>query len=447
MTSRNSSLTLGSNPFSPIQIDGKLADIRLYSNALIAEEIKALKNFENTSSEYVSVISGDMSNLPLGVKKTTFDINRFHIKKSNNAWIYIPDADTYDKAVQSCTKYGGYMLNGSLSTNADKMDYYLRTIRNVFMQEIWIPKTDRCMISAASQVSVIVREVSCSDSYNFICVIPPTTTYKMVGVPPQQLPLTLVPRKLEFNADMIFKLQYENRMLSIVDPVSEEPIASLENTLSSGDIMGRYHEWRGTNNSGEHMSLTVSTCSQEQFTCDNGLCIDIYKVCDYVADCLDSTDEGKCNSTESRPSYYDSAQSGVDLLDVGVVIYLNDIANVDMTNSVTSIQLEISTSWRDSRVHFHNLHKGISKFIQQDDSHFYWKPNIKLRQVVHSDIYRFSQAKLTTVPFFLTPSEDGRPDIYGSYEGTDDCYNVKLIIYYHINTLNNYYCSTNVRNQ
>ena len=51
------------------------------------------------------------------------------------------------------------------------------------------------------------------------------------------------------------------------------------------------------------MLLAMTTCSEDQFTCDNGLCIDILDRCNSRPDCFDLSDEFQCRKIDPGPSY------------------------------------------------------------------------------------------------------------------------------------------------
>ena len=51
----------------------------------------------------------------------------------------------------------------------------------------------------------------------------------------------------------------------------------------------------------------LATCTSDQFTCDNGLCLEASRECDGENDCGDNSDE-RCSSSSS------SSSSGKDVL-------------------------------------------------------------------------------------------------------------------------------------
>ena len=49
--------------------------------------------------------------------------------------------------------------------------------------------------------------------------------------------------------------------------------------------------------------LKITSCKEGEFTCGNGLCVDLDKRCDGVEQCDDGTDEDKCKFIKLSESY------------------------------------------------------------------------------------------------------------------------------------------------
>ena len=44
----------------------------------------------------------------------------------------------------------------------------------------------------------------------------------------------------------------------------------------------------------KQLYLTLTRCNEDEFTCNNGMCIDIEKRCNLKEDCQDKSDESNC---------------------------------------------------------------------------------------------------------------------------------------------------------
>ena len=53
----------------------------------------------------------------------------------------------------------------------------------------------------------------------------------------------------------------------------------------------------------QELELALSSCNVEQFTCSDGVCIDILARCDNINDCRDKSDEANCARIKMDPTY------------------------------------------------------------------------------------------------------------------------------------------------
>ena len=107
--------------------------------------------------------------------------------------------------------------------------------------------------------------------------------------------------------------------------------------------------------------LKLSTCRREdEFTCDDGTCINMIGRCDHKRDCPDYSDESNCGlvSIDSRRYISDFAPGqvegyGMTKVDFKVeILALDDIRELDMT---INVQFRLTLSWLDPRLEFSNL--------------------------------------------------------------------------------------------
>ena len=79
-------------------------------------------------------------------------------------------------------------------------------------------------------------------------------------------------------------------------------------------------------------SIFSSSCSNEEFTCGNGICIDINSRCDNINDCDDRSDEADCSRLSEDATYqkfivpppYDNEEK----LEVKVSVTLSKIMDI-----------------------------------------------------------------------------------------------------------------------
>ena len=75
-----------------------------------------------------------------------------------------------------------------------------------------------------------------------------------------------------------------------------------------------------------------SSCSQDQFTCGSGVCIDVDSRCDNINDCDDRSDEADCSRLSTDPTYQKfivpPPSENVDKTEVRVSLVLSQIMDI-----------------------------------------------------------------------------------------------------------------------
>ena len=127
--------------------------------------------------------------------------------------------------------------------------------------------------------------------------------------------------------------------------------------------------------------LSLTTCGPDKYTCDNGLCIDIFKRCDSWPDCGDNSDELNCNRVNIGKAYHKHiappGQNGYGKVAVRMSVDLASIINIDEVGSIFQVQFTLYLTWFDSRMTFNNLNKetGLNA-LSPKEKNMIWLPEL-----------------------------------------------------------------------
>ena len=129
--------------------------------------------------------------------------------------------------------------------------------------------------------------------------------------------------------------------------------------------------------SNETMKLKFSRCKGSQFTCYNGACIPLSMKCNQMVDCSDFSDEKNCQLLSFNPDTYESIHPPIQKERVQVTVGMNleSIYHIDEMNMKFNSKLEISMTWKDSRITFYDL-MNHGNFLNSDQSGLIWIPQL-----------------------------------------------------------------------
>lgn len=131
------------------------------------------------------------------------------------------------------------------------------------------------------------------------------------------------------------------------------------------------HEWEIRTNSATLSSsslvrLSLSTCTEDEYTCSDATCIDLKKVCDFEFDCTDQSDEVGCTTAQLPAGYLHSYPPSVPL-SVLVQLAVLRIVNFNLLNMNFQVDFEIKFSWNDPWITFTNLGEDSKKVTTDNE--------------------------------------------------------------------------------
>ena len=108
--------------------------------------------------------------------------------------------------------------------------------------------------------------------------------------------------------------------------------------------------------------LSLTSCSSLQFTCSDGLCVDLARRCDGHTDCKDTSDELDCRVLNLHSSYNKFLSPPPNKGDNKVTVYssmrLHSLASFDPVESSFQSKFSVLLKWRDSRLQYINLRQA-----------------------------------------------------------------------------------------
>ncbi|TRY67873.1 hypothetical protein TCAL_08026 [Tigriopus californicus] len=128
---------------------------------------------------------------------------------------------------------------------------------------------------------------------------------------------------------------------------------------------------------GSKITLTFARCTQGQFTCDDGKCIDLNRRCDGVTDCGDKTDELHCKIIRPDDTYIKQivpvSEEGKTQIQIQVSIH--SVRNVEPMESKIVFDFSACFTWSDPRLKLADLCDEENKnVLSQEDMAMIWIP-------------------------------------------------------------------------
>ena len=127
--------------------------------------------------------------------------------------------------------------------------------------------------------------------------------------------------------------------------------------------------------------LSLTTCGNDKYTCNSGLCIDIEKRCDSWPDCGDKSDELDCKLVNIGNTYQKHitppGRGGSGKVAVNVSMDLISIIDINEVDSIFQVQFTLYLSWLENRMSFNNLKNDTGQnILSPEKRNMIWFPKL-----------------------------------------------------------------------
>ena len=142
------------------------------------------------------------------------------------------------------------------------------------------------------------------------------------------------------------------------------------------------------------VKVKFTTCSDEEFTCNNGMCIPLHKRCNQVINCQDHSDEDGCQMFRFNENYQKKiAPASVDdegkylsPVTVNTSIYIESAWEFLEDSETFTAKFSLVLDWHDSRIQFYNIkHDHYSNAVSNEEIDRLWIPGIIFRNTRFND--------------------------------------------------------------
>ncbi|XP_066977831.1 uncharacterized protein [Macrobrachium rosenbergii] len=392
---------------------GYLASLQILQGLLSMDQINfvRLRNFtEVPFPRYLYVIDV----IPNKKKIiTSCALKEIFKKKHNFSILMFRERINYSHALVMCTGYGGtlpvledvehmemiaeYLLNIQDIGDTWMQMSYSKVSRNLELP--WCP-----LLYKRKGVSFVIQWDCMNFSLNLMCLIPKGLFLKLKGHALTndnefaiQQDKTFERITLESRRNLqglwkgsAFQVQTRNGEVQFqVKPEGDHPI-------------GR-RDWLTKDNN--TITLSLSTCSPEEFSCSNGQCIPIDQRCDgNKGDCFDlSDDDSSCDIFLGPDRTYYELQAPRDRR-VSVDLWMKYIRSIDVNENIIKVLFQVTLRWRDERLQFYNLgdHDKVKNMLDIKSLETLWYPTLYISTATFEGNLRINSNdmifKLTIIP-------------------------------------------------
>ncbi|XP_069982164.1 uncharacterized protein [Penaeus vannamei] len=147
------------------------------------------------------------------------------------------------------------------------------------------------------------------------------------------------------------------------------------------------------------ITLTLTTCGSNHFTCGDGTCVPMSQRCNFQTDCPDETDEERCRTVVFPPGYKRSIppphSPGPLPVDIQVAILALDINTAAME---LILDMSVALRWVDPRLTYYNLKvDNVLNTLTLNNLLDIWSPEVAFsnaKGISHTEVDRETKASI-----------------------------------------------------
>jgi hypothetical protein len=135
-------------------------------------------------------------------------------------------------------------------------------------------------------------------------------------------------------------------------------------------------------------TVTLTSCSDAEFTCGDGACVGMEGRCDGRAECQDGSDEENCTAI-AFPLGYNKFLTppgvGRDLLVINISVTVHEIMHIHEVDEAFITKVSIQREWFDRRLTYRNLKEKQHLNMLSSEDHFsIWGPSLVYHNIAHN---------------------------------------------------------------
>ena len=160
--------------------------------------------------------------------------------------------------------------------------------------------------------------------------------------------------------------------------VSYSEVSSLVIGKHKWEVQGDY----ACSSQQQQLELALSSCTEKEFMCSDGVCIDILTRCDNINHCKDKSDEADCARVKLSQTYQKFIvppphEVGSEHTEVKVGVELESFIDINEVDGIFQVQFHLYMDWFDSRVKFKNLKESteLNSFLPSENTKI-WVPEL-----------------------------------------------------------------------